>query len=445
MNVVQPIGRRAWLVWGVGVVAYTVGVLQRTSLGVAGLDVVARFHVSAGILATFAVIQLLVYAAMQVPVGILVDRFGARVMVVGGAALMALGQLSLALAHSVGAALVARVLVGAGDAMTFISVLRLVTSWFPSRRVPLVTQLTGLLGQFGQILSAIPLVALLHGPGWTPAFLSAAAMSVLAGVLALALVRDSPDGKRSREDAPTWHQVRRDLAKAWRHPGTRLGLWTHFTTPFSGTVFAMLWGYPFLISGEGLSRQEASALFTLFVVAAMTAGPVIGELVARHPLRRSWLVLTIIGAVIALWTVVLALPDAAPLWLLVLLVLALAVSGPGSMISFDYARTFNPPHRIGTASGIVNVGGFVAALVAILLVGVVMNVSGHGSTYTLNSFRLAFLVQYPIWAIGVAGFLRSRHTVRARLAKEGVTIPPIRDAIRRNREQRRSSSGTEGE
>jgi MFS family permease len=210
-------------------------------------------------------------------------------------------------------------------------------------------------------------------------------MSVLAGVLALALVRDSPDGKRSQEDAPTWHQVRRDLATAWRHPGTRLGLWTHFTTPFSGTVFAMLWGYPFLISGEGLSRKEASGLFTLFVVAAMTAGPIIGELVARHPLRRSWLVLTIIGAVVALWTAVLALPHAAPLWLLVLLVLALAVSGPGSMISFDYARTFNPPHRIGTASGIVNVGGFVAALVVILLVGVVMNVSGHGSNYTLNS------------------------------------------------------------
>jgi MFS family permease len=270
-------------------------------------------------------------------------------------------------------------------------------------------------------------------------------MSVLAGVLALALVRDSPDGKRSQEDAPTWHQVRRDLATAWRHPGTRLGLWTHFTTPFSGTVFAMLWGYPFLISGEGLSRKEASGLFTLFVVAAMTAGPIIGELVARHPLRRSWLVLTIIGAVVALWTAVLALPHAAPLWLLVLLVLALAVSGPGSMISFDYARTFNPPHRIGTASGIVNVGGFVAALVVILLVGVVMNVSGHGSNYTLNSFRLAFLVQYPIWAIGVAGFLRSRHIVRARLAKEGVTVPPLRDAIRRNREQRRSSSGTEGE
>ncbi|MGZ6880480.1 MAG: MFS transporter, partial [Mycobacteriaceae bacterium] len=151
----ERIAGRAWLVWGVGVAAYTVAVLQRTSLGVAGLDVSQRFGVSAGVLAMFAVLQLLVYAAMQVPVGVMVDRLGPRVLVVSGAVLMALGQALLALAVALPAALLARVLVGAGDAMTFISVLRLVTAWFPHRRVPVVTQITGIVGQGGQILSAI--------------------------------------------------------------------------------------------------------------------------------------------------------------------------------------------------------------------------------------------------------------------------------------------------
>ena len=306
------ISARAWLVWAVALAAYTVAVLQRTSLGVAGLDAAQRFDVTAGVLGVFAVVQLLVYAAMQVPVGVMVDRAGPRALVVCGAALMAVGQLSLALATTMPGALLARVLVGAGDAMTFISVIRLVASWFPPRRVPLFTQLTGITGQTGQILSVIPLAALLHGPGWTPAFLSAAALSVLVGILAFAVLRDSPSGNRTDEDSPSWAEVRHDLVSAWQHPGTRLGLWTHFTTPFSGTVFVMLWGYPFLVSGEGLTIATTGTLFTVLVVVGMIAAPFIGEAVARHPLRRSWLVLAIVGSAIVVWTAVLAWPGPAP-------------------------------------------------------------------------------------------------------------------------------------
>lgn len=424
---------RSWLIWGVAVGAYTIAVLQRTSLGVAGLDAASRFDVSAGVLGTFAVVQLLVYAGMQVPVGVLVDRVGPRALVAGGAALMAVGQISLAVAHSFPMAILARVLVGAGDAMTFISVLRLVAAWFPGAQVPILTQLTGLVGQSGQILSVIPLAALMHSAGWTPAFLSAAALSVLALVLTLAVVRDSPDDSVSGERSPSWAQVRHDLGQAWRHPGTRLGLWTHFTTSFSGTVFAMLWGYPFLVAGEGLSRQTAGALFTVMVLSGMAAGPVIGVLVSRHPLRRSWLVLSIVGAVVTAWTVVLLLPGPAPSWLLLLLVLVLSVSGPGSMIGFDFARTFNPPHRFGTATGIVNVGGFFAALVTILLVGVTLDLVGDGTTYTLAGFRIALSVQYLMWTIGLVGFLSSRRAVRARMAAHGTHVPPLREVLRRRR------------
>jgi MFS family permease len=147
-------GARAWAVWTVGLAAYVIGVLNRTSLGVAGLDAQHRFGIGAGALASFAVLQILVYAGLQVPVGMLLDRFGSVRLVVAGALLMAGGQALLAFADGVTGAVVARVLVGAGDAMTFLSVLRLVPQWFPGRRVPVVTQLTGFVGQLGQVLSA---------------------------------------------------------------------------------------------------------------------------------------------------------------------------------------------------------------------------------------------------------------------------------------------------
>jgi MFS family permease len=160
-------------------------------------------------------------------------------------------------------------------------------------------------------------------------------------------------------------------------------------TQFSGTVFALLWGVPYLVAGQGMSPTEASAMLTLLVGAGIVVGPLFGEFTARHPLRRSWLVLAVIGTTAAVWTVVLLVPPPAPRWLLALLVTVLALGGPASMVGFDYARTMNPSHRQGTAVGLVNVGGFSASLAVSLAVGVLL---GLGAGYTPEAFRMAWTV-----------------------------------------------------
>jgi MFS family permease len=421
---------RAWAVWAVGLAAYVVAVLHRTSLGVAGLDAQARFDVGASALASFAVLQLLVYAGLQVPVGLLLDRFGTVRLVFGGALVMAAGQLMMAYADGVTGAVLARVLVGAGDAMTFISVLRLVPQWFPARRVPVLSQVTGLVGQLGQILSAVPLAAVLAGPGWSTAFAGSAAVGVLVGIVALAALRDSPDRRISSGASLTAREVGARLKHAWLHPGTRLGLWTHFTTQFTGTVFALMWGFPFLIAGEGVSRPTASGLLTVFVLTAMAAGPLIGVLVQRHPLRRSWLALGVVTVNAVGWALVLLWPGRAPLPVLVLLVLALGLGGPGSMIGFDFARTFNPPSRLGTATGIVNVGGFVASLVTILLIGLILDSrTGGTAQYDLTDFKVALSVQYLVGLFGLGGILRTRRLARRKMAEQGIVVRPVREVL----------------
>jgi MFS family permease len=419
---------RLWVVWSVGLAAYLVGVMHRTSFGVAGLDAAARFHAAPAALAGFVVLQLLVYASLQIPVGVLLDRFGARKLIVVGAFTMAAGQLVLAVATDLPLAILARVLVGAGDALTFISVLSVVTSWFPPRRVPMMTQLTGLIGQLGQVLSAVPLAAVLYGPGWTPAFVSAAALGVAVGLAALAVVRDRPPGAPAPPPAPSPREVLHGLVCSWREPGTRLGFWTHMGTQFSGQVFALMWGVPYLVAGQGFSTGGASAMLTLLVVAGIVAGPLFGEFTARHPFRRSWLVLTVIVMTVAVWTAVLAVPPPAPAWLLGVLVVVLALGGPTSMIGFDYARTFNPGHRQGTAVGIINMAGFSATLTVSLAVGVVLGLAGPGG-YTPEAFRVAWTVQYAVWALAFAGVLVARRRARRKMAAEGVVVPSLRAVL----------------
>src|ERR1700712_1547620 len=293
--------------WAVGLIAYVLAVFHRASLGVAAVQAQERFSAGASAISLFLVLQLAVYAALQVPVGVALDRLGSRWMIVGGALTMAAGQLVLALAADIPTAIAARVLVGAGDAMTFISVLRVIGLWFPGPTVPVITQVTGILGQLGSIAAAYPLVTLLHGTSWRATFLGAAATGLLVALLVLVALRDAPSGM-SAPPAAGLADVRRSLAVTWREPGTRIGLYTHLVTQFSGTVFALLWGYPFLTVGEGLSPGTAAALLTLLVLVGMGVGPLLGRLCGWWPLRRSVLVFSILGATVTAWTVVLLWP-----------------------------------------------------------------------------------------------------------------------------------------
>ncbi|HEX6497556.1 MAG TPA: MFS transporter [Micromonosporaceae bacterium] len=423
-------GRTAMVVWLAGLLAYVAAVFHRSSLGVAGVQAAHRFGVDASVLALFSVAQLAVYAAMQIPVGVLLDRFGSRRLLTVGATLMASGQVLFALTGDLRLAIAARVLIGIGDAMTFISALRLVALWFPARRNALFAQLTGVIGQLGSLVSAVPLVLLLRGAGWSATFLVAAGFGAVAAVLVASVVRDAPTGRLPSPASPSARRVRVDLAASWREPGTRLGLWTHFVTQFSGAVFALLWGYPFLVEGEGLSPATAASLLSVITIGGIACGPLFGHFCGRRPYHRSWLVLSITASSALMWAVVLLWPGRAPMWLLVVLVVVLAANGPGSMIGFDYARTFNPTSRLGGATGIVNVGGFCASVLLILAIGCVLDLlapGGHG-TYPLSAFRWALALQFPLWLLGAVQVLRYRRSARRRLAEHA---PETLAALRR--------------
>ena len=406
---------RPWIVWATGLFAYIVAVLDRTTLGVSGLEAGDRFTASPSVLSSFVVLQIVVYAGAQVPAGLLLDRFGSKALIVSGATVMAAGQLTLAFTESLPAAIAARAVVGLGDAVTFISVLRLVPHWFTPKQVPLVTQLTGICGQLGQVLSAVPFLALLAGEGWTTAYVSVVVVGVMSIVLTLALVKNTPNGKVSDPQTSSVGEVWASVKTVWLRPGTRLGFFTHMGTQFSVTVFALMWGLPYLTVAQGLSAHVAGTLLSLSVVAAILSGIVIGVFTGRRPHRRSRLVLAIIASNAAIWTVVLALPSAAPLWLLTLLVVVISVGGPGSMVGFDFARTFNPSATLGTAQGMVNMGGFIASLLVMQTMGMVIGAAGG---YSFESFRLAWTVQYAIWTLAVIGILITRKKTRRQLQEE---------------------------
>lgn len=428
--------RAAWIVWGVGLFAYAVSVMHRASLGVAGLEAAEHFGATPGVISTFVVLQLAVYAAAQVPVGLLLDRFGSRIIIVAGSLTMGAGQAALALADDLPLAYAARVLLGVGDACIFNSVLRLLPRWFSPRLVPLLSQITGMSASFGQIASVAVVLPLIHETGWRTGLLIVAALSVIPAVTSAGWIRDAPPGAAPNLAADPLREIPGRVLGVTRHPATQLGFWVHFTSGFSFTAFLFMWGIPYLVVGQGLGQATAGVLFSVLAVASMAVGPVVGVLTARHPLRRSTLALIVIGSIILAWAVVLLWPGRAPLPLLVLLVLVLSAGGPGTGIGFDFPRTSLPVSRLGAANGVVITGSFSGGTLLILMMGLFLDLVADGRPYTADHLRWAWALQAPFFAVGLAGILISRRRLRRQMAEGGVIVPSWREVAERIRRRR---------
>lgn len=427
-------GRLAWLVWVIGVFAYAAAIMQRTSLGVLGQQTSDHFGTSVSIISTFVMVQLATYAIAQTPVGVLVDRYGSRTVMICGSAVLVTAQTIMAFADVLPLAFGARILLGLGDACLYGSVLRLLPTWFSPSRVPVLSQLTGLLGQMGQVASAVFLLPLFNARGWLWTFLGAALVCVVAAGATALWVRDAPPGQtRPRPKEERLADLPRGIAAAWRHPATRLGFWVHFTSGFSVNVFAMIWGVKWLGQAQGLNETDSAFLFNLTALGSIAFGPLLGWLTARHPLRRSNLALMVIGANMLAWLAVLLWPGRAPWALLVLLAIAISAGGPGTGVGFDYPRTLLPAYRLGAANGLVITGSFTGATLCLLVISVFLSTTNPSGDYTPQQLNWAMALQLPFFLVGLAGIFITRHKLRTMMRPHGVIVPSWREVAQRIR------------
>lgn len=416
---------QAWVVYIAGVFSYIVAVMQRSTLGVAGVAAAERFEVDAALLSSLGVLQLAIYAGMQIPVGMLIDRIGARRLLIIGTVIMLAGQILVGFAPDIVLAVCGRILVGAGDATIFASLVRLTAAWFSGPILSSLFQWIGALGQIGQILSAVPFAWLLNQSGWTTAFLSAASCSVIAlVVLVVAIPRGTKQGAATRSDRPPQRALAL-LGQALTEPGTRLGFWTTWTAQASGFMFTLMWGFPFMVYGLGLSPNTAALMLVVTVVVGSVAGPTLGLFSARFPHLRVRVILLGAGAMGLIWGAIILWPAIPPLWLLLVLLVAFGITIPSGVMGFDHALDYNPPECLGSANGIVNMGGFVPAVILILTMGMVLDwhqrltgTSGLENLYSISGFRVAFLVQYLVVAFGAFYLLRARRQVRRKWGRK---------------------------
>ncbi len=206
------------------------------------------------------------------------------------------------------------------------------------------------------------------------------------------------------------------VKESLREPGTQLGFWVHFAVQFVGNTFALMWAYPYLQNAQGMDATQASAVMTTFVVVNVMVSLGVGKLSAVFAKHRSALALCFCGVIYCGWALMLLWPGEAPTPVVFIAVGMLALSYPASMLAFDIVRSFNPPRLGGTATGLANVGGFVASLAAIYVTGLVLDLqfaAGVSPTlYDAEAFRPAIAAQALVAAIGIIAVLICTKKVR---------------------------------
>ena len=212
--------QRAWLIWVIAAGFYAYGFFQRVAPSVIVDDLMLAFALDATLLGTLSAAYFYTYAALQVPLGVLIDRVGAKRILALGALAAAIGGILFALAGGLTAALAARALIGAGVAVAYIGTLKLVGAWFPLERFGLLAGLTLAAGTAGAVGAQVPLALVVEAFGWRPTLLAMGVFGLLLAALILMVVRDAP-----RPAAPVAMPGGGQSHRARRAEHSNLGLW----------------------------------------------------------------------------------------------------------------------------------------------------------------------------------------------------------------------------
>lgn len=349
----------AWSIWGLGALLYLIGFYQRVAPAVITDRLMTEFAIGGAALGNLSAFYFYSYVVMQIPTGVIADRWGPRRLLSIGAGVAALGTALFALAPDIFWANAGRLLIGASVAVAFVSMLKLASHWFSPRQYALASGMALLMGVVGGVVAGVPLRLLVEAFGWR------AVMAVTAGVTALLCVatwlrvRDDPSdlGYASHAQQGAAHHapvsVLRGLMQVLSYPN----IWILTLVPigFSGAVltFAGLWGVPFLRQVHGLDPKSAAAITSTLLVSWALGGPLLGSWSEKMG-RRKPLYLVTSGIALAGWAAIIFLP--LPLWAMVVLLVPTGFASGNLIIGFAWAKESVPLRLVGTASGFCNMG-----------------------------------------------------------------------------------------
>lgn len=404
--------RLRWAVFALSSAAFFLSFFHRVAPAAVAAELTAAFAVSGAALGALAATYFYVYAAMQLPTGVLVDTVGPRRVLTAGCFLAGVGSMIFAAAGSLTVAAAGRTLVGLGVSVAFVSLLKLSAAWFEERRFATVSGFGNVIGLVGALAATAPLAWLVTIVSWRAVFTAVSAVSLAFAAAIWLLVRDRPrpDGGDTLPRGSVaaserwWH----GLGEVVRNRATWPGFWVTFGVSGSYMSFIGLWAVPFLTQVYGMSPIAASRHTSVMIIASAVSLAGVGMLSDQFRRRRP-LIMGSAMLYLVCWIAWFAGIGAA--WTYVMAALT-GFSVSGFSLAWACAKEVNRPRYAGMGISMANIGGFLAAGILQPLVGWMLDMSAGGASRatTLEQFRPALSVLALFALIGLIGALFIRET-----------------------------------
>ena len=398
-----------WIVFASVMLTYLLMASQRTAPGLITDQVMRDFDVTAATIGFLISIQFFVYTSLQIPMGILADRYGPNYFLIAGASLTGIGTIIYSLGTHEFVLFFARALIGLGDATIWVNLVLILGQWFSAKEFVRLIGLAGMTGSLGFLLATIPFSAWIDLLGWRGAFFSVGLLLCLIGaVLYWVLVR-KPEKLFQREpEADVKPEEREKVSILLRRIVSSRQAWAlffcHFGVVGAYVGFISSWSVPYGMAMYGMSRSDASGLILVGLMGALVGAPLTSWISSRfEKIKQPYFVVQLL--ILFSWCCFLIFKGYPPLYLLFVLFFLIGYGYGASTLTFAAVRQTFPLKESGIVSGFANTGGFLSAVLLPMIFGVVLNHFQAATGSITTGYYYSFITPVVFSIIGLIGVI----------------------------------------
>lgn len=386
--------------------AYMLSHFFRAANAVIGTDLMRELALTPADLGLLTAVFFVIFAGCQIPIGILLDRYGPKRVMLSLIVVAVLGAAVFAIGHDLATLGLGRALLGIGTSALLVGPLVLFSRWFTADRFGTVAGVFVALGTAGSLLATTPLALLAEAAGWRGAFFAMAGATALMFVILALTVRDGPDGKPAPARGETLGEALRGVVAVARDHRTPGIFGMNLTVYAAGITILGLWGGPYLAHVHGLDKVQAGNVLLAIGVANVVGYLAFGPLDRLFGSRKRPALAGTFATILML--AVLAAMPGLPLWIAIALLVGIGFASGAFVLVVAHGRAIAPDHLVGRAVTLFNIGTMGGAALMQWLTGLIIGaVAGAGATALPESaFRAMFALLAASLTLAAIGYIR---------------------------------------
>lgn len=392
-----------WAVWAVATLYFFYDYIQQVAPGAMEKELATHFQANAATMGFIASVYFYSYALMQIPIGMMADRFGPHRPLIVAAIISSSAGALFTFTSTPAEAIGVRIILGAATGFSFVSCLKLVDNWFPPKKFATMVGLTNIIGMSGAVMGEAPLTEAISQVGWQKTLLGIAGFGTIIVILIIFLIRDHPS---KRTDKPAFKknvgvaETLSALKSIFRNPHAWFNAGYAATINMVYTGFGALWGTVYISKLYSISTTDAAFVVSLLFVGAIPGSFFFGWFSDRLGKRGLPMIIAAIGGLTCMATVV-YVPEI-PITMMYVLMFILGFSCAGNVVAYAYGNDISPQGANGISLGFVNTFLIGGSAMAQPLIGWLLETGANGAkTFSVNDFRYSMSVLVAAKAVAL--------------------------------------------